>query len=142
MSWHRDFQQRLFDWHALRSQCQTMTKSDCLYTINQWWFGSPWTPYHLHWDDQKQWPDPWQLLQDNLFCSLARALGIMYTVTLLDREDLQNTVLADIGGDNLVLVDQKKYILNWDRDQIVNINLVSTNVLHCVDLHQIQQLIQ
>lgn len=126
----------------MRSQCQGLSKTDCLLTINQWWFGSPWIPYHLHWDDRDQWPDPWQLLQDNLFCSLARALGIMYTIALIDRADINDAVLVDLRDDNLVLVDQKKYILNWDREQIVNINLASTNVLHQIEQYQIKQFIQ
>jgi hypothetical protein len=126
----------------MRSQCQYLSKTDCLLTINQWWFNSPWTPYHLHWEDRGQWPDPWQLLQDNLFCPLARALGIMYTITLIDRADINDAVLVDLHDDNLVLVDQKKYILNWDRDQIVNIDLASINVLHCIEQNQIKQLIQ
>lgn len=125
----------------MRSQCQYLSKTDCLLTINHWWFNSPWIPYHLHWEDRDQWPDPWQLLQDNLFCSLARGLGIMYTIALIDRADLNDAVLIDVG-DNLVQVDQKKYILNWDREQIVNINLVSTNVLHQIEQYQIKQFIQ
>ena len=82
---------------------------------------TPWTAYHLHWDDQCQWPDPWQMLQDNVFCGLARALGISYTVGMLDRADLTDAVLAECDGDNLVLIQQAKYVLNWDRDSIVNI---------------------
>jgi hypothetical protein len=139
--WPQTFEQRLFSWTSLRSQCQYLSKADCLLAINRWWFNTPWIPYHLHWDDQDQWPDPWQLLQDNLFCSLARGLGIMYTITLIDRADLSDAVLIDVG-DNLVQADQKKYILNWDRDQIVNINLASTNVLHQVEQYQIKQFIQ
>ena len=65
----------------------------------------------------------------------------MYTITLIDRADLSDAVLIDVG-DNLVQADQKKYILNWDRDQIVNINLASTNVLHQVEQYQIKQFIQ
>lgn len=65
----------------------------------------------------------------------------MYTITLIDRADLSDAVLIDVG-DNLVQADQKKYILNWDRDQIVNINLASTNVLHRVEQYQIKQFIQ
>lgn len=119
-----------------------MAKSECLHAINHWWFSTPWIPYHLHWDDQDQWPDPWQLLHDNLFCSLARALGIVYTIELLDRRDLQDTVLACVAGDNLVLVDQKKYILNWDKDQIVNINLASTRPLRQLTQQEIKKFIQ
>jgi hypothetical protein len=89
--------------------------------INSWWFAAPWRPYYLHWDDQLTWPDPWQLLSDNVYCDLARALGILYTITLLDRVDMASTrlVLTE-DGSNLVLVAKEKYILNWNPDSIVN----------------------
>jgi hypothetical protein len=92
--------------------------------INRWWFNTPWTPYYLHWDDQPTWPNPWQLLSDNIYCEVARGLGILYTITLLERADLASArlVLTE-SGHNLVLVGQTKYILNWDLDSVVNNNL-------------------
>ena len=51
-----------------------------------------------------------------------RGLGILYTIAILDRKDLQNAVLLEVGSDNLVLLDTNKYIMNWDRDTVVNIN--------------------
>lgn len=140
--WHRTFEQRLASWTQLRDQCLHCSPDQCLMEINQWWFQTPWIPYHLHWDDQAKWPDPWQLLDDNLFCPLARALGILYTITLIDRADLQDTVLVDTGSDNLVLVAQKKYILNWDKDQIVNINLAPYKVLHSVSQKELKNQIK
>jgi hypothetical protein len=118
--WPCTFEQRLVAWTGLREAVQFLPQEICLREINSWWFNSPWTPYHLHWDDRSTWPDPWQLLEDNIFCSVARSLGIMYTVVMLDRPDLQDTVMIDSENDNLVLVEQGKYILNWDRDTIVN----------------------
>jgi hypothetical protein len=140
--WHQTFEQRLADWNQLRIQSLSCPLDQALGQINTWWFRAPWTPYHLHWDDQPTWPSPWQLLDDNLFCPLARGLGILYTITLLDRQDLQDAVLVDITNDNLVLVDQKKYILNWDKDQIVNINLAPGKSRHSVSLEQIKKQIK
>jgi hypothetical protein len=77
----------------------------------------------LHWDDRADWPDPWQLLSDNIYCDLARGLGILYTITVLDRDDLQDAVLVDSDQGNLVLVENGKYILNWDQSIGLNINL-------------------
>jgi hypothetical protein len=121
--WASDFSARLSSWNNLRNDCQSLPVKSTLETINNWWFDVPWRPYYLHWDDQTTWPDPWQLLSDNYYCDLARALGILYTITLLDRADLApaELVLTETG-DNLVLVTKEKYILNWDRDTIVNTN--------------------
>ena len=119
--WPVSFAQRLESWNNLRDTCQLLPPEKVLETINSWWFDVPWRPYYLHWDDQANWPDPWQLLSDNHYCDLARALGILYTITLLDREDLGDaTLILTDSGDNLVLVGKSKYILNWDQDTIVN----------------------
>lgn len=121
--WPANFASRLDSWNSLRESCQTLPIEQALAAINEWWFDAPWKPYYLHWDDLKDWPDPWQLLSDNYYCDLARALGILYTITLLDRADLGDAeVVLTESGDNLVLVAKEKYILNWDRDTIVNTN--------------------
>jgi len=119
--WPADFAGRLESWNRLRDQTQTLSAEQALEKINSWWFDAPWKPYYLHWDDIQTWPDPWQLLSDNYYCDIARALGILYTITLLDRADLGDaTLVLTETGDNLVLVAKSKYILNWDRDTIVN----------------------
>ena len=122
--WPVTFADRLESWTALRNQAADLPAESGLQKINSWWFNAPWQPYYLHWDDQQDWPDPWQLLNDNYYCDVARGLGILYTITLLDRADLASAelVLTD-DGYNLVLMDQTKYILNWDRNTIVNTNL-------------------
>jgi hypothetical protein len=121
--WPADFGGRLESWNQLRDQCQNLSIESALESINSWWFAVPWRPYYLHWDDHPNWPDPWQLLSDNHYCDLARALGILYTITLLDRADLGDaTLVLTTTGDNLVLVEKSKYILNWDKDTIVNTN--------------------
>ena len=119
--WSQYFSARLENWNLLRDQCQNLPIESALEQINSWWFAVPWRPYYLHWDDQTTWPDPWQLLSDNVYCDLARALGILYTITLLDRADMASTTLVlTEEGDNLVLVAKEKYILNWNPDSIVN----------------------
>lgn len=119
--WPNTFDRRLTAWYNLRQSAKTLPVESALQDINSWWFGSPWQPYYLHWDDIKTWPDPWQLLNDNVYCEVARGLGILYTITLLDRADLTSASLVlTTSGHNLVLVDQTKYILNWEADSVVN----------------------
>jgi hypothetical protein len=122
--WPHTFDARLKNWYALRTECQTLPIETALKQINQWWFGCPWRPYYLHWDEQHNWPDPWQLLSDDVYCEVARGLGILYTINLLDRADLPPArLILTQSGHNLVLVDNSKYILNWDKDNIVNTSL-------------------
>lgn len=140
--WHRTFGDRLAAWNQLRSQSLLQTAPQALAAINAWWFQTAWIPYHLHWDDRDNWPDPWQLLEDDLFCPLARGLGILYTIAIINHPDIDTAVLTEVSGDNLVLIDKSKYILNWDRDEIVNINLGQSNPRRSISLEQIQQQIK
>lgn len=121
MIWPATFAARLESWNLLRDRCQTLPIESALNEINSWWFQTPWTPYYLHWDDQPTWPDPWQLLSDNVYCDLARGLGIVYTISMLDRADMADTTLILTEDDsNLVQVAKEKYILNWNLEDIVN----------------------
>ena len=140
--WPKTFAERLESWAQLRTQASTVDAETALAAINSWWFQTPWRAYHLHWDDRLLWPDPWQLLSDDLYCPLARGLGILYTITMVDRPDLQDAVLAEVDSDNLVLVNKKKYILNWDPEQMLNITLGSFKSHHSITQEQIQQQIR
>ena len=140
--WAKTFPERLQEWADLRERCAHLDSQTALEQINSWWFNCPWTPYHLHWDERETWPDPWQLLDDNVYCPLARGLGILYTITLLDRPDMQDAVLTEVENDNLVLVANEKYILNWDGDEIVNINPGRKNLRRRISQQEIKQQIQ
>lgn len=122
--WPKTFDVRLDSWNRLRTQAHAADSPEsALKLINDWWFNAPWCAYHLHWDDIKDWPDPWQLLSDNIYCDVARGLGIMYTITLIDRLDISDaTLVLTDQGHNLVQVLESKYILNWDRDTVLNNN--------------------
>lgn len=140
--WPRNFSERLESWAQLRQQCSQLDSEPALIKINSWWFQTPWSAYHLHWDDQEDWPDPWQLLSDNIYCPLARGLGIMYTISMLERSDLQDVCMIEYQSDNLVLVNKEKYILNWDPDQVVNISLGKSKIKRRVSQEQIKQKIR
>lgn len=140
--WPKTFEARLASWVQLRSWCADQPLEPSLIAINHWWFAAPWCAYHLHWDDQPSWPDPWQLLEDNIFCDLARGLGMLYTIMLLDRTDMQSAALVQCESDNLVTLPGEKYILNWERDSIVNINLTVNTVHRSISTKQIQQQFQ
>ena len=119
--WQTDFADRLESWTLLRDECSVLPLENALKLINSWWYNAPWQAYYLHWDDIETWPDPWQLLSDNTFCELARGLGILYTISMLEHKDLTSAALVLSEDDiNLVVVNKEKYILNWDPEIIVN----------------------
>lgn len=116
----------------LRESCAGIELEQALRSINQWWQTSPWRPYYLHWDDRHDWPGPWDLLAENIYCDVARTLGILYTVRLLDRSDCGDACMVATDLGNLVLVQSGKYIINWNNQLVVNIasqQLVIKNTL-------------
>jgi hypothetical protein len=135
--WCSTFEQRLAAWNSLRDRVRDLPVPEALEEINIWWQQTPWRAYHLHWDDRPDWPDPWQLLSDNIYCDLARGLGILYTITVLDRDDMQDAELIETEQGNLVQLDGGKYILNWGRDLGLNTNLQQSK--HHIALSEVKQ---
>jgi hypothetical protein len=119
--WSDDFAQRLSEWKLLRESCVEQELKICLLQVNDWWWQVPTVNHYLHWDDHRNWPGPWDLLADNMFCDLARALGIVYTLMMLPRTDIQEISLLNSKQDNLVQVNDGIYILNWCPTELLNI---------------------
>jgi hypothetical protein len=119
--WAPSYARRLQDWNLLRQRCRQEPLDQALLAVNDWWYGAPEAVRTIIWEDHEHWPDPWQLLAENQCCDLARALGMLYTVIMIEHPDCDNPQLCQTKHDNLVLVDQGKYILNWQPGQVLNI---------------------
>ena len=128
--WHQRYEDRLASWCQLREKNQHNDLETALLAINDWWQAAPLSNHYLHWDDRRNWPDPWDLLADNIYCSVAKALGIVYTIHLIERPDILDMQLAQSqdGNDNLVLINQGKYILNWAWGEMLNISSEHINI--------------
>jgi hypothetical protein len=121
--WNLRVNDRLTAWKDFRHYVDGLELKIALEEINQLWSRAPFVNYYLSPDNPKTWPDPWTLLAENYYCDLAKSLGILYTISLLDRADLGSASLVlTRSGHNLVLVEKTKYILNWDSGTIVNTN--------------------
>jgi|688.fasta_scaffold598093_2 hypothetical protein len=118
--WEALYQDRLTDWHKLRQAANTLNQQDQLLSINNWWFCAPIINRVITWDDPAKWPAPWELLNNKGYCELARALGIVYTIMLVDNRTYTNLKIIQTEKDNLVLVDDGKYILNWAPGEMLN----------------------
>lgn len=137
--WPDRYEERLAQWLDLRTANRDNPLEDALLAINDWWQTAPWTPYYLHWDDLDTWPDPWDLLADNHFCGLAKALGIVYTIEMIGRPDINAVQIAENSDsmDNLVLVNDGKYILNWAPGELLNITSTQVSIKRSVDSQEV-----
>lgn len=120
--WKTSYEERLADWFELRQASDHLPLEQQLHLINNWWFRAPMVNRVVTWDDPPNWPNPWDLLVNSGYCELARALGIVYTLMMLENPQHTDLSIIATGNDNLVLIDQGKYILNWAPGEVLNIN--------------------
>ena len=125
--WKLAINERLEHWRRLRSEMDRKEISQALELAAEEWGRAPFTPYYLDYDRPETWPDPWTLIAENYYCDLARALGLLYTIHLSrhgSEHDLRLRILKrpdDRSQYNLVIVDQGKYVLNFQDHEVVNI---------------------
>ena len=126
--WKHLYQERLADWYHLRQAASAVELPAQLQLINTWWFRAPIVNRVVTWDNPSEWPTPWDLLVNNGYCDLARALGIVYTLMLVDPPQYNTLEIIATEKDNLVQVDSGKYILNWAPGEMLNINSTAITV--------------
>ena len=133
------YEARLQDWFQLRKSVINLPIDKQCITIDEWWQRAPLVTHHLHPLDMENWPDPWELLSENTYCEVARALGMCYTLLLLDISDVEMVLSTNNIGEDvvLVLVDNAKYILNYWPNTVVNNNLRDFKIVSKIDLDKI-----
>ena len=139
--WCLDYQTRFEQWVHLRTESANLDLEICLLRVNDWWQQTPWRPYYLHWDDYETWPNPWELLADDVYCGLARALGIVYTLLLINHKEVDEISLVETDDGNLVQVNGGKYILNWAPGEMLNIHSTNLAIKKTIDSSKIRHLL-
>lgn len=130
------YETRLVSWHDLRlSLIDADIKTKCI-SVDAWWQQAPYINHYLHTQDLSSWPDPWELLVDNTYCTVAKALGMCYTLYLTGIKDIEMVEASDQQGNDLVLVlvDHAKYVLNYWPDTVVNNRLNDFTIHKYIDL--------
>lgn len=132
---------RLQSWYDLRASInQTDIKTKCV-MIDKWWQHAPLVNRYLHILDSNTWPGPWDLLVENSYCTLARGLGMCYTLLLLQINDIKLAEASDNLGDDclLVLVDNAKYILNYHPDTVISNKINDFTIKRTIDINHLKQ---
>ena len=132
--WKLSPAQRLDNWRRLRDQMSSSGLPEALEICAQNWSRAPQAAWYLDPEEAINWPDPWTLIQDNYYCSIAKALGMLYTIHLCDHgpqcelslKIYQN--MEDRTRHNLVWINQGKYVLNYIGDAVVNRTQVANNI--------------
>ena len=136
-----NYDTRLKSWYELRTTIEKHNIQTKCVAVDNWWQNAPLVNRYLHILDSESWPGPWDLLVENTYCYVARALGMCYTLLLLGVEDIKMVEATDAQGDDvvLVLVDNAKYILNYWPDTVVNNSTTDFTIKKTIDISQLLQ---
>ena len=130
------YEARLQDWFQLRQSVVNLPIEQQCITIDEWWQRAPLVTHHLHPLDIDSWPDPWELLSENTYCEVARALGMCYTLMLVGVKDIKLVLATNELAEDvvLVLVDNAKYIMNYWPNTVISNSLKDFKVVNKLDL--------
>jgi hypothetical protein len=130
------YEVRLQDWFQLRQSVTSLPIEQQCITIDRWWQHAPLVTHHLHPQDIDNWPDPWELLSENTYCEVARALGMCYTLLLIGITDIELVLARNNTGEDvvLVLVDNAKYIMNYWPNTVISNTLKDFKVVSQIEL--------
>lgn len=126
--------ERLFRWKEFRRSLDSMNVDDAVQHTNVFWQSCPYTPYYLDYDKIENWPDPWQLIEENYYCDLAKTLGIVYTLSLTKHFAILKPELhVYIQQPNryyyhIAYFSDGKYVLNLIPDEVVNKEHINQNL--------------
>jgi hypothetical protein len=135
-----NYEARLRSWYDLRAEIDgTLIQNMCV-EVDNWWQKAPLVNHHLHILDTENWPGPWDLLVENTYCTVARALGICYTLFLSGVNDIEMVEATDSVGEDvvLVLVDNAKYILNYWPETVLSNNLTDFTIKRSIDISNLK----
>jgi len=131
-----EYEARLKAWYDLRTNLTNSPISIQCIEVDKFWQRVPTQTYYLHTDFIKDWPTPWELIFDNIYCHYAKALGMIYTLLLLGTKNLELVLAKDDNSNEvvLVLVDNAKYVLNYWPDTVVNNLITDFQIIKTFDI--------
>lgn len=131
-----DYYTRVNTWYNIRKEIESKPIIDPVTAIDSFWQQCPLVTHYLHPSDISNWPTPWELLRDNTYCYIARGLGMYYTLVMLGITDIDFCVALDDNNENvaIVIVDQKKYIMNYWPRTIMSNKISSFKIITNLDI--------
>lgn len=126
MLWHDiNCRDRILKWREWRNSLAPLSLDQCLKEVALAWVRAPQVNHYLVPDDSNEWPDPWVLITDNIYCDLGITLGMFYSLALCDNPNIDDNMRIEIyktndGWINLCSVNQGLYMLNYTPGGVVN----------------------
>ena len=137
----QDYPTRLREWHNLKENLKESDTQTVCIEVDGFWQRAPITPHYLHPADVVDWPNPWELINDNNYCLYGRALGMAYTLMLLGIKDIDIVSAIDDNSEDvvLVLIDSAKYVMNYYPNSVVNMKLSDFKNVKKLDISSLKK---
>lgn len=139
-----DFDYRLRSWARLRQEIQDQSLETQCVAIDKWWQQAPLVNHYLHWNDKDNWPEPWELLSENTYCTLARALGMCYTLLLIGIDKGELVIATDnLGSEHYIVIvssqdETVKYLLSYHPQTVLSNKLQEFTIKNAIPLHTLK----
>jgi hypothetical protein len=143
--WNVRTDERLAQWADFRDALSNLPLEDAIKELNLTWSTAPMSNYNLDPANSTDWPNPWDLLAENYWCDVAKALGIMYTLYLTGHKGVEIELRSYFNLEekiryNVVWVDNGKYILNYYPFEIVNTAYIEEKELNLLNQYTVTDL--
>jgi hypothetical protein len=123
---NKKFEDRLSDWVEFRNTLET--DSDPIKKVIEFFNKAPLGGLAADPYDRKTWPNPWQLIQENIYCDFVKLLAICYTLQLCDRFSgyKYRLYIAQDVKQTYYLLEFNNQIIGYDIDNIVGVDVLET----------------
>src|SRR5690606_6982603 len=111
---------RLLSWRELRSQISKQSDNEKYDTLLRWWAKAPICRYSIDAMDCSGWPTPWELLNENMFCTSAIAFMMAHTLALsgFERSRMKLVFIRGNDDERLVVVIDGSIVLNYSYAEV------------------------
>jgi hypothetical protein len=79
----KKYEQRLAAWSEFRNKLEASEQP--FHDVEMFYNQAPTVSIHTDPWDNKTWPSPWELVQENQYCDFCRVLGMCYSLQLTER---------------------------------------------------------
>lgn len=123
--WEKKGNERLAAWRDFRKSQTAISLSDQLNNIVNLWKNCDLGNNHYDYFNISDWPSPWELILDDSYDDFGKALGMAWTLVMIDDNKTTNLKLSsykDLDRSSFyhVVHVEDKFILNYQFDKVSN----------------------
>jgi hypothetical protein len=134
------FEDRLATWRGFRDQL--IFDNDPVQSTIDFWNSIPKSVRNIDPYDSTTWPDPWQMIEENVYCEYTTTLAIGYTLMLTEKfKDWHYEIQVGIDKDQsklyYILIAGDR-VIGLDREKSVHISDMPKNI-HIQKIHVLSE---